>query len=148
MDFQPIPQTCKEIDIIENLTGVGFNYYGVNIKVSNEPERMETMERMETIESIHSFKSDSKSNNLTLSLEGKFKNKGDALGDILYTIPAGTTVRVLGKENGYYKVNYNGDIGYLSELYFNTSQSQKTENNSSNQRKECKSYFKDRNNFV
>ncbi len=149
MDFQPIPQTCKEIDIIENLAGVGFNYYGVNIKVSNEPERMETretresMERMETIESIHSFKSDSKSNNLTLSLEGKFKNKGDALGDILYMIPAGTTVKVLGKENGYYKVNYNGDIGYLSELYFNSSQSQKTENNSTNQSKECKSYFKD-----
>lgn len=137
LDFQPIPQDCGEIDIIDNLTAAGFNFYGVNLKGSTKLERIETIERIEAFQNV------SKGNKLTLSSEGKFRNKGDALGDILYRIPAGTEVSVYSKENGYYKVNHNGNIGYLSELYFIENNSGNTESKSSNQKKECKSYFKD-----
>jgi antitoxin component YwqK of YwqJK toxin-antitoxin module len=87
--------------------------------------------------------------NLTLTSEGKFKNKGDALGDILYLIPAGSTVGVYGLENGYYKVNHNGKIGYLSELYFNKNSTNQTAKQTSAPQqekpptKERKTFYKD-----
>jgi|GEM_PF-802610 len=137
LEFQPIPKTCKEIDIVENLTGGGFNFYGVNLVNTNTSANHD--------EEIIS-KANSISYNLTLTFEGKLKNKGDALGDVLYNIPSGTSVGIYSKNDGYYKVNHNGNIGYLSELYFQennstTASSSKINNNS--QQKECKSFYRD-----
>ncbi len=40
-------------------------------------------------------------------------------GDILETIPYDTTLRVLAENDGWYKVNYNGQIGWVDGSYVN-----------------------------
>lgn len=135
--FQPLPKTCKEIDIIENLSGGGFNFYGVNLTKSKTYTSTNSSTKQINEQVQYS---------LTLTSEGKLKNKGDVLGDILYKIPSGTTVGIYSKENGYYKVNHNGNIGYLSELYFNENYSSSNSYQSvkkKTQKKEIKSYYKD-----
>lgn len=55
---------------------------------------------------------------LTLSSEGKLKDSGDIFGKIISLVPAGTKVGVYLKDNNYYKIEYNGLIGFISEIYF------------------------------
>jgi len=97
---------------------------------------------------VENKKSATVSYNLTLTAEGKLKNKGDVFGDIISYVPAGTTVGIYYKEKGYYKVNYIGKVGYLSEMYFdkNMKSAKKTQNTNTEKnsgRKEIKSYYKD-----
>lgn len=137
LEFQPISKTCKEIDIIESLSDGGFNFYGVNLSSNS------TFANQSNSSSNESIKY-----SLSLTTEGKFKNKGDVFGDILYKIPAGTSVGVYSKTDGYYKVNHDGNIGYLSDLYFNknyksSKQNTNTAKKSTTHKKEIKSYYKD-----
>ncbi|MGD9931991.1 MAG: hypothetical protein AB7U05_18370 [Mangrovibacterium sp.] len=129
--FEPIPKSIERIDLIEGASGT-WNFYGVEL--ANNTNKAVSKQTV--------------SYSLTLTSEGKLKNKGDALGDILYRIPAGTSVGIYSKENGYYKVKHNGTVGYLSELYFgnnNSSSKQISYAAKKNpvQKKEIKSYFKD-----
>jgi hypothetical protein len=107
LEFQPIPNNCKEIDIIENLAGKGFNFFGVSLSNMDSYAKEDELQKDNAILYY-----------ITLSSVGKFRNVADIIGEILYTIPEGARVGVYSKEAGYYKVNYNGDIGYLSEVYF------------------------------
>lgn len=93
---------------------------------------------------VENKKSATVSYNLTLTAEGKLRNKGDVFGDIISYVPAGTTVGIYHKEKGYYKVNYSGKVGYLSELYFDKNMKTQNTNAAINSgQKEKKSYYKD-----
>ena len=136
LEFQPIPKTCTEIDIIENLAGEGLNFYGVSL-VKNDNAIMQSEVKNNKKESY----------NLSLTSEGKLKNKGDLFGEVIYIIPRGSIIEILSKNNGYYKVNHNGTIGYLNEIYFEknnyaSKQARQTTKKNKNQLK-IKSLYKD-----
>jgi antitoxin component YwqK of YwqJK toxin-antitoxin module len=92
---------------------------------------------------------------LTLTTDGKLREEAGPNGRIISTIPRSTKIGVYSKNDGYYKIDYNGTPGYLSELYFdpnntnatNTTNTVNASNPTENQRKECKSFYKDGNTF-
>jgi hypothetical protein len=51
-------------------------------------------------------------------LQAKIKDKSGAFGNIIGYIPKSTMVQVVGKEDQYWKVFYNGKLGYSHEMYF------------------------------
>lgn len=90
--------------------------------------------------------------NQTTTIEGKFKNKPSPFGDIICYIPAGSSVKIISKKENYYKVKYNNQVGYLSDLYFKKTSSksssqqstyQPPKKNNARQRKECKTFYRD-----
>ena len=97
--FEAIPKTTKSFDLIEGGTNGSWHFYGVELESSNN------------------YSSETK----TLKSDGKFRKTDSPISDVLKIIPAGKQVKVLSKSGGYYKVNYNGQIGYLNELYFQSS---------------------------
>ena len=131
--FEALPDSIKKIDLIEGISG-GWDFYGI-----------------ELLESYASHSDEKFIYSLTLKSDGSLKSKAEALSDVLYKIPAGTTIDVYSFENGYYKINDNGNIGYLSELFFkgnDVSDNNSTNNQNIFQKKECKSYFRDGNTFL
>lgn len=133
--FQPIPKTSTEIDIIESLIDRGLNFYGVSL-IKNDNSAKSTELKNNKKESY----------NLSLTSEGKLKNKGDLFGEVIYIIPRGSIIEILSKNNDYYKVNHNGTIGYLNEIYFEknnyvSKQASQSTKNISNQLK-IKSLYK------
>ncbi len=98
--FQPIPSSVKQIDIIENETSGGFNFYGVELSnnYGSSPKYM------------------------TLKSDGKLKETEHVLSNVITIIPEGTQVKVIsGPNGGVYKINYNGKIGFINEIYFQVS---------------------------
>jgi hypothetical protein len=135
LEFQRIPEKCTEIDIIENLSGKGLNFYGVGLI------------KVDKANSADTKKNQAVTYDLTLTSEGKLKNKGDLFGEVIYSIPRGSIIEVYSKDNGYYKVNHNGTIGYLNEIYFKknnyiSKQANQSPKKISNQLK-IKSLYKD-----
>ena len=58
-----------------------------------------------------------------LKSEAKMRKLDSPLSNIIYTLPTGTQVNILGlTTSGYYKVEYNGKIGYINEMYFINSE--------------------------
>lgn len=55
---------------------------------------------------------------LTLKSEAKMRKSDNPNSDIIIVIPAGKFVRSISHENGYYKVEYNGKIGFINDMYF------------------------------
>ena len=98
--FKSIPSSTTNIDIIEDESSGGFNFYGVELKSSNK----------------YSPKTK------TLKSDGKFRKTDSPVSDVITIIPAGTSVKTLSLSGGYYKVDYNGQIGFISELYFQSSE--------------------------
>lgn len=97
--FQPIASNTKQIDIIEDEVKGGFNFYGVELTTANNLAQ----------------------GTKTLKSDGKFRKTDSPLSDVISIIPAGTSVKVLSFSGGYYKAEYKGQVGYLSELYFQSS---------------------------
>lgn len=56
--------------------------------------------------------------NVKTSSEAKIKDKPDVFGNIIGYIPKSTIVQIVGKEKEYWKVFYNGKLGYSHEMYF------------------------------
>ena len=56
--------------------------------------------------------------NVKTKLEAKLKDKPDVLGNIIGYIPKSTMVQIVGKEDNYWKLFYNGKLGYSHEMYF------------------------------
>jgi len=56
--------------------------------------------------------------NVKTKSEAKIKDKPDALGNIIGYIPQSTMVQIVDKEKEYWKVFYNGKLGYSHEMYF------------------------------
>jgi hypothetical protein len=91
--------------------------------------------------------------NQIITIEGKFKNKPSPLGDIICYIPVGKTVKIISKKENYYKVKYNRQVGYLSDLYFQKTSkkypseqkkhNQPSKKNNTSQPKECKTFYRD-----
>ena len=97
--FPELPSNTNKIDIIEDEAKGGFNFYGVNL-TSSTNQTAETK---------------------TLKSEGKLRESDSPLSDVISIIPAGAKVKVLSSSGGYYKIEYNGKTGYISELYFQSS---------------------------
>lgn len=57
----------------------------------------------------------------TMKIEGKLRSSDSPISDFIKTIPANATIRVIGYKNGYWKVFYDGDTGYLNEMYLNVT---------------------------
>lgn len=58
-----------------------------------------------------------------LKSEAKMRKLDSPLSNTIYTLPTGTQVNILGlTTSGYYKVEYNGKIGYINEMYFTNSE--------------------------
>lgn len=53
----------------------------------------------------------------SIKMEGKFRDKPTPLSTVVKNIPAGASIKVLGYDDGYYKVYYNYQMGYLNEMY-------------------------------
>ena len=58
---------------------------------------------------------------LFLKEEAKMRHSDNAASDVYFRIPAGTKIQTISLKNGYYKVEYNGKIGYINEMYFGKS---------------------------
>lgn len=56
--------------------------------------------------------------NVKTNSEAKIKDKPDLFGNIIGYIPKSTIVQVVGKEEEYWKIFYNGKLGYSHEIYF------------------------------
>jgi S1-C subfamily serine protease len=57
----------------------------------------------------------------TLGMDGKLKKTESVFSDVITIIPAGKQVKIIsGPITGVYFVDYNGQQGYLNELYFST----------------------------
>lgn len=138
LEFQPLPRTCKEIDIIESLTESGFNYYGVSLLSNSTISQPEEQVVSETI-----------SYSLNLTMEGKLRTKPEASGEVIQIIPIGESVGIYSKENDYFKVSYRGKVGYINDIFFNPGNKPQSEvisnseTNNETQRKECKSFYRD-----
>jgi len=66
--------------------------------------------------------------------EAKMRETNSPISNIIYTIPVGTQIKTLSISGGYYKVEYRGRIGYINEMYFQSStQSTSTNVQTSNQ---------------
>lgn len=108
--FEALPNTTSKIDIIEDEINGGFNFFGVILSTSNN-----------TTGEIKILKN-----------EAKMRESTNPLSNTLYTLPAGTQVKILGLDGGYYNVEYNWKIGYINELFFeNSKKSNVTPSNSS-----------------
>nr|WP_315145048.1 SH3 domain-containing protein [uncultured Flavobacterium sp.] len=58
-----------------------------------------------------------------LKSEAKMRKLDSPLSNTIYTLPTGTQVNILGlTTGGYYKVEYNGKVGYINEMYFTNSE--------------------------
>lgn len=55
---------------------------------------------------------------LIVEMEAKMRVEKNPLSEVLYTISQGTTVKVISHEEGYYKVDYRGKIGYINDVFF------------------------------
>lgn len=55
---------------------------------------------------------------LTLITEAKLRKTDSPLSKVLFIIPSGKQINTLSLKSGYYKVDYNGKIGYINEIYF------------------------------
>jgi len=55
-----------------------------------------------------------------LKKEAKMFETDSPISKQLFLIPAGTIVKTFEKNSSYYKVEYNGKIGYINEMYFQT----------------------------
>lgn len=94
--------------------------------------------------------------NQIITIEGKFKNKPSPFGDIICYIPIGTTVKIISQKEDYYKVKYNKQVGYLSDIYFKHTTNKSPSNqstfptpkkNKTEPRKKCQTFFKDGNTY-
>lgn len=88
----------------------------------------ETIEREEVINQNSSQPSRYEFTNpikMKTNSEAKIRDKPDVLGNIIGYIPNSTLVLIVGKEKEYWKVNYNGRIGYSNEMYFDETFSNK-----------------------
>ena len=56
----------------------------------------------------------------SLKSEAQMKESDSPLSNTIYTLPAGTQVKTLSLEGGYYKVEYKGKTGYINEIFFQT----------------------------
>lgn len=109
--FEPLPNSTLKIDIIEDEIKGGFNFFGVELKTNN------------------TFSEETK----ILKSDGKFRETDSPISDIITIIPAGTSVKTLSSlSSGYYKADYIGQIGYLNELYFQSSEVGKNTSQQSN----------------
>jgi clan AA aspartic protease (TIGR02281 family) len=57
----------------------------------------------------------------TLKMKGKLRSDGSPMSSIIKKIPSNATVRVLGNKGNYWKVFYDGEAGYLNEMYLNVT---------------------------
>ena len=57
---------------------------------------------------------------------GKLRSKASILSSILKYIPADATVRVIGYKEDYWKVFYEGETGYLNEMYLKVTYNMST----------------------
>jgi hypothetical protein len=58
-----------------------------------------------------------------LKSEAKMRKLDSPVSNTIYTLPTGTQVNILGlTTSGYYKVEYNGKIGYINEMFFINSE--------------------------
>jgi len=53
-----------------------------------------------------------------LKSDAKMLEKSTVISNQLFLIPAGSNVKVFGKESSFYKVEYNGKTGYVNEVFF------------------------------
>src|SRR5690606_22024752 len=58
---------------------------------------------------------------LTLKSKAQLRKTDSPLGDVLSSIPANSTVRIVSSKGGYYKVDYDGKVGYINEIFFEAS---------------------------
>lgn len=93
-----------------------FYYYEQNVVV-----QLVYTNNSITDEKYYLLSGDSKFVSKSLMSEGKFRLTANPLSDIIYTLPLGTEVTILSKEDDYYKVKYKGKIGYVNEIYFVSS---------------------------
>lgn len=108
--FPDLPSNIAKIDIIEDESKGGFNFYGVNLNSSSNT----------TIATK------------TLKSEAKMRESDSPVSNIIYTLPAGTQVKTLALIGGYYKVEYNGKIGYINEIFFQINVASNSNSSSNN----------------
>lgn len=59
----------------------------------------------------------------TLKMEGKLRSDNGPSSDVIRYIPSGATVRIMERKGEYWKVFYDGKIGYINEMYLNLTNS-------------------------
>lgn len=97
--FEAIPKSITKFDLIEGNSG-SWNFYGITLSTASN-QITETK---------------------TLKSDGKLKETEHVLSDVITIIPKGKQVKVIsGPNGGVYKVNYNGKIGFINEIYFQSS---------------------------
>lgn len=62
---------------------------------------------------------------MTLKSEAEMRESDSPLSKRIYSLPAGTQIKTLSLNGGYYKVEHNGKIGYINEMFFQSSMSRR-----------------------
>ncbi len=83
-----------------------------------------------------------KENKLTLIKDAFLRSKAEISGANLGLVSSGTEITILGKNNEYYEVQYNGKNGFIDEFFFNESDIDKV-SNLKFEKKEIKIFYKD-----
>ncbi|MCC9061446.1 S1C family serine protease [Flavobacterium piscisymbiosum] len=99
--FEAIPKSVTQFDLIEGSSTGSWHFYGITL-ISSNNTRDETK---------------------ILKSEAKMRESDNPLSKLITVIPAGTSIKILSFSiSGYYKAEYKGQIGYLNEIYFQSSQ--------------------------
>jgi hypothetical protein len=113
-------------NILKNL--IESSYLSINLPKSNSLINYSLSEKVKKIKNnvlIIEVENNSQSSNkeenepirIYTKFRAKIKNKPDVLGSIRGYIPVGESIQAIGKNGEYWKVFYNGDIGYVHDLY-------------------------------
>ena len=58
---------------------------------------------------------------LVLKSDAKMMEEDSPISRLLFIIPSGKNIKIFEKKESYYRVEYNGKIGYVNEVYFQLS---------------------------
>lgn len=70
-----------------------------------------------------------------LKSEAKMRESANPISSIIFTLPVGTSVKTLSLDEGYYRVEHNGEVGFINEIYFQANISSNTSSHSTNSNK-------------
>ncbi len=89
---------------------------GVSGSTDEDPDE-DANEDQDDSDSTPSVEETIYSSSLTGTTTVKVNMRRDPEGDVLFTLPSGTYVTLIGERSGWYKVTYNASTGYISKAY-------------------------------
>ena len=84
----------------------------------------------------------------TLKMEGKLRRSDSPISSVIDIISIGKSVKLIEKKGDYWKVFYNGNSGYLNEMYLNVTYSMNNFKNETNEKNSSYNNYNNRNTTI